>query len=483
MEKMGQLRGVLVALRQVSVQTGGNALLENIDLTIHTGEQWAIIGHSGSGKTTLAHVLAGKLFYRGELQWQTGIENSRVELVEQQHHFKNLRNTSSFYYQQRFNASEADDSNTVADALGVSAAADSRIGLLHLDSLMPKPLLQLSNGENKRLQLAKALLANPGLLILDNPFLGLDTEGRKTLHQVFDKICSNGIQLVLITSSTELPACITHVAVLEKGKLVTAQEKRLYVQQQVEQNTALRTNTLDLCLQLQQPAEADFEYAVKMERVYVQYGEKIVLDDISWQVKKGECWNLSGPNGSGKSTLLSLITADNPQAYANKIILFDKRRGTGESIWDIKGKIGFVSPELHLYFEQHATCFEVIASGLFDTIGLFRNLCAAQEEKVVRWMRLMNLTEFKQKRVFQLSASQQRMALLARALVKNPPLLILDEPTQGLDETQTAYFKELVNEVCRSFKTTLIYVTHYTSDLPACISHYLKLSEGKMVNS
>jgi molybdate transport system ATP-binding protein len=481
MEANHQQLATLVTLNGIAVNLGGNQVLDNIHLTIHEQEQWAIIGHSGSGKTTLAHIFQGKVFYRGELGYHFP-ENSKahIELVEQQHHFKNLSNTSSFYYQQRFNASEADDSITVAVALeGYSDKEDKGnwITLLHLNTLLQEPLLQLSNGENKRLQLAKALLANPALLILDNPFLGLDAEGRKTLHGILDNICLQGIHIILITSPTELPDCITHVAVLEKGQLISAQKKEDYLRQPVTIKETTNVNTA-LLQQLQQPAENDFAYAVKMDRVTIRYGEKTILDNINWQVKKGECWNVAGPNGAGKSTLLSLITADNPQAYANKIILFDKQRGTGESIWDIKRKIGFVSPELHLYFEQHATCFEVIASGLFDTIGLFRQLSAAQEETVLLWMRLMELTAFQHKRIFQLSTSQQRMTLLARALVKNPALLILDEPTQGLDEIQTDYFKKLVNEICRYFKTTLIYVSHYTSDLPSCIHYYLRLKNG-----
>jgi molybdate transport system ATP-binding protein len=468
----------LATLTDVSVNTGGNQILAHINLTIQQQEQWAIIGHSGSGKTSLAHVFQEKIFYRGDLIYhfpENG--NAHIELVAQQHHFKNLSNTSSFYYQQRFNASEAEDSMTVAHVLEGYTDKENWIALLHLDGLLQKTLLQLSNGENKRLQLAKALLASPSLLILDNPFIGLDAEGRKTLHVILGSICLKGIHIILITSPTELPACITHVAILEKGQLISAQKKQDYLQQPVVVKATANINTA-LLRQLQQPAATDFALAVKMDAVTIRYGEKTILNNINWQVRKGECWNVEGANGAGKSTLLSLITADNPQAYANKIILFDKQRGSGESIWDIKKRIGFVSPELHLYFEQHATCFEVIASGLFDTIGLFRRLSADQEEKVLLWMRLMELEPFQNKRICQLSTSQQRMALLARALVKNPPLLILDEPAQGLDELQTTYFKNLVNEICSSFKTTLIYVSHYTSDLPACIKHFLRLENG-----
>ena len=473
----------LAVLNDISVKTGGSTVLNHISLQIFQQQQWAIIGRSGSGKTTLAHVLNGTVFHSGDLHYFfPGGPSAGIALVEQQHHFKNRSNTSSFYYQQRFNASEADDSLTVAETLAGYEDRENWIATLHLDNLLHEPVLQLSNGENKRLQLAKALLANPALLILDNPFLGLDVAGRTTLHQVLNNICSKGIYLLLITSPAELPACITHVAVLEKGELVSAQTKQDYLQQSVTINAAASLLNSDLLHQLKQAGENDFTTAVKMEHVHIRYGERTILEDINWEVKKGTCWHLSGPNGAGKSTLLSLITADNPQAYANNIVLFDKKRGSGESIWDIKKRIGFVSPELHLYFEQTASCFEVIASGLFDTIGLFRRLSAEQEEKVLLWMQLMQLETLQHKRIFQLSTSQQRMSLLARALVKNPPLLILDEPTQGLDELQTAYFKNLVNEICQGFGTTLIYVSHYSSDLPSCIQHCLRLENGRVIS-
>ncbi|HXB10154.1 MAG TPA: ATP-binding cassette domain-containing protein, partial [Puia sp.] len=225
-----------------------------------------------------------------------------------------------------------------------------------------------------------------------------------------------------------------------------------------------------------------FRYAVRMTNTTIRYGDALILDKINWEVKKGECWNVSGPNGAGKSTLLSLITADNPQAYANEIWLFDRRRGSGESIWDIKKRIGFVSPELHLYFDTGATAFDVVASGLFDTIGLFRALNEEQETLVSLWMRLLSLWDLRSRRLVQLSTGQQRMVLLARALIKNPPMLILDEPCQGLDDEQTERFRALINTACNVFGTTLIYVSHYRQELPACIDHFLQLDRGAIVD-
>lgn len=356
--------------------------------------------------------------------------------------------------------------------------ATNWIEQLHLTHVLPEPLIQLSNGENKRLQLAKALFLDPALLIMDNPFIGLDVEGRQSLHRILDTIVASGISIILITPPQELPDCITHVAVLENGQLVSAGKKSATRLQAPAVAPALPAEIIQ---KLKAAGDSNhFTTAVKMVNVTIQYGERTILQNINWEVKKGECWSISGPNGAGKSTLLSLVTADNPQAYANELYLFDQRRGSGESIWDIKRRIGFVSPELHLYFDRGTSSFDVIASGLFDTIGLFRQISTAQQEQVQNWITLLQLQSLQRRPLFQLSLGQQRMVLLARALVKNPPLLILDEPTQGLDEEQISYFKTLVNQLCETFNTTLLYVTHYSKDLPGCITYAAYLEGGKM---
>jgi molybdate transport system ATP-binding protein len=228
-------------------------------------------------------------------------------------------------------------------------------------------------------------------------------------------------------------------------------------------------------------SDNDFHSAITMKNVTITYGEKKILAGIDWEVQRGERWLLSGPNGAGKSTLLSLVTGDNPQAYANEIYLFDRRRGSGESIWDIKRKIGFLSPELHLFFDQGCSAFEAIASGLFDTIGLFRQLSDDQIELVDHWMKITGIHSLRSKRLFELSAGQQRIVLLVRALVKNPPLLILDEPCQGLDREKEAELLELINAVCLHGNKTMVFVTHYANERPSCIKNFISLENGKVV--
>ena len=493
------MANIFMILKGVTVQIGGEKLLDGLDWTIRRGEQWAVTGESGSGKTVLAHTLMGRHFHTGEMNEPDDTDalphpgKCRIAMVEQQHKFRSQAGATELYYQQRFNASDADKTITVAQELAeyageaASQQRESWPDSLHIRPLLNKPLIQLSNGENKRVQLAIALLEDPECLILDNPFLGLDTEGRATLHGIVNRLAAEGMQILLITSSREIPDCITHIGQLEKGRWSFC-GPRAGFHHSSPPNTTAQLNAAILT-RLRQAAQDDatagddFSVAVKMTDTTIKYGDATILNHINWEVRKGERWNVSGPNGAGKSTLLSLITADNPQAYANEIWLFDRRRGTGETIWDIKRKIGFVSPELHLYFDTGANCFEVIASGLFDTIGLFRPLTAQQEETTLLWMQLLSLQELRTRRLAQLSTGQQRMVLLARALIKNPPMLILDEPSQGLDEEQTAYFKSLVTALCEAFNKTLIYVSHYRQELPACIDKFLQLEKGTMVTS
>jgi len=180
--------------------------------------------------------------------------------------------------------------------------------------------------------------------------------------------------------------------------------------------------------------------------------------------------------------LLSLINGDNPQAYANDIILFDKKRGTGESIWDIKSKIGFVSPELHQYFPTDNSCLQVIESGYYDTLGLFRQSNKTKAETALRWMQALEIDKYARVLLKNIPASAQRLCLLARALIKTPDLLIFDEPCQGLDAHQQHHFKTLVDTICSLSNVTLIYVTHYQHEIPDSVTKVLRLEKGIVVS-
>lgn len=476
----------------ITVQQAEKTLLNHISFTIQSGEQWAIIGPAGSGKTTLLKALTGRQHFTGRVilhENNPGVRK-KVVLVEQQHHFKNLSNTSNFYYQQRFNSQDSEDAITVEEdlllALSKNPAAKDLltelVDLFDIKKLLAERLIQLSNGENKRVQIVKALLLQPAFLLLDNPFTGLDVKSRQRLEEVLNEVGKKGIHIIMVTAASHLPFFITHVLSLSADGTYTTETINPAKWNEIHEKPALSFSFDHQLLQqlTSYNKHASFEFAVRMKDVNIQYDHKI-LDGIHWEVRSGERWSLSGPNGSGKSTLLSLVNADNPQAYANEIYLFDRKRGTGETIWDIKKKTGFVSPELHLYFEKGTNCFDVVASGLFDTIGLFRKINDQQSLLVTKWMQLLRIEPLRRKFLNQLSNSEQRLVLLARALVKNPPLLILDEPCQGFDEAQTATFKAIINEICVTGNKTLIYVSHYVNEIPECVTKFIRLENGRRV--
>lgn len=366
-------------LRGLSVQLQQQQLLHNISFVLPAGGHLGIAGPSGSGKTILARAIAGKLFHQGDVVF--GKAKPHIVLVEQHYHFKNLSNTSDFYYQQRYNSFESNDALTVMDELlatnNNAEAVEELLTQLQLQHKKQSPLLQLSSGEHKRFQLVKAFLQQADVLIIDSPFIGLDVNSRAILHKLINKKACEATTIIVIADAQQFPECITHVAFMQNGCLQVLETKETFVTNHIHQLQKAGAVAVDIPFE---KTPDNFEVAVKMENVRVAYQQKTIIENINWQVNRGEKWLLRGENGAGKSTLLSLVTGDHPQAYANKIILFDRKRGSGESIWDIKKKIGYVSPELHWYFDTNISVYNTIASGFFDTIGLYKKITDEQSE-------------------------------------------------------------------------------------------------------
>lgn len=496
----------LISIDKATVRFLNNTLFTGLSFEVSKGKSWALIGKSGSGKSALLHTIAGRFnITGGEIIYHffndfikhTGNADGHltyhklIALVEPKHHFKNLSNTADFYYQQRYNSSDSEDALTVEQYLQSITPASQQnnywnfektTGLLQLHELLSKQIIKLSNGETKRLMLAAALLKSPVLLLLDSPLTGLDVQTRKNFNFIIDEIIKSGITVIMATSPYEIPDAITNVAILQDGVIVKSITKDVFEPALfMKDDTDIIDNEELKALLNPETAKTTYKHIVKMDKVFIKYGDKVILNQINWQIAPGDRWALLGPNGAGKSTLLSLINADNPQAYANDIVLFDKKRGTGESIWDIKSKIGFVSPELHQYFPTDNSCLQVIESGYYDTLGLFRPSQKAKADTALRWMKALEIDKYARVLLKNIPASAQRLCLLARALIKNPDLLIFDEPCQGLDEHQQHHFKTLVDTVCRLSNVTLIYVTHYQHEIPDSVTKLLKLDRGLVV--
>lgn len=494
----------IISFSAVSVRNLNKILFEDLNFFVNKGEYWALVGSSGSGKTALLDTIAGKLhiskgiadypFFDGPVRkgYEKDPQFTRSNLIAQvssKYNFHNLSNTGDFYYQQRFNSSDSEDAQTVQEHLKTLKNYNPKglwtyrkvVERLNLEPLLDKHLIKLSNGETKRLLIASALIKNPLLLLLDNPLTGLDTNTRADFNKLFTEIAESGIHIIMATSPAEIPDVITHIAALDKGKILSSISAADYDPAAFSFSKPLQTDQKELDALTAMSLPLKYKNIVKMTDIVIRYDDKTILDHVSWTIKPGQRWALLGPNGAGKSTLLSLINGDNPQAYANKIILFDRQRGSGESIWDIKKKIGFVSSELFQYFPTDNSCLQVVESGFYDTLGLFRRSDPARAEISKRWMRLLEIDELSEKLFKGVSASVQRLCLLARALVKNPPLLIFDEPCQGLDTHQQEHFKSVVDSICKGTQVALIYVSHYEHEIPSVVEHTLKLEKGKIV--
>jgi molybdate transport system ATP-binding protein len=489
---------ILVNLQNGGVLYSGHSALKNVSLQIIRGQHWAIVGPSGSGKTTLLEVLAGsRALNSGSITHQSGADDETgatapraAVMVSLKHQFRDASNTTSFYYQQRYNSFDAGNTATVDEYLSKLTAAKHQTPAqwtleqlttkLHLSALLSKHLIKLSNGETRRLLIAAALLKNPTLLLLDNPLTGLDVKSREELNRLLKEIAQSGISIVLTALARHMPDVVTHVAHLNNGILVKVEKKEDMAAYAPDIN--IHPGRLQHVKELyaEKYEQHHHQCLISMKNVNINYNNTSVLNNINWQVLPGERWSLSGPNGAGKSTLLSLVNGDNPQAYANDITLFDRKRGSGESIWDIKKNIGFISPELYQYFPADQSCLQVVESGYYDTLGLFRPSHPQRMADSAQWMQALQISQYNHKLFRTIPAGAQRLCLLARALVKCPPLLILDEPCQGLDDEQQENFKFILDAICAVTPVSLVYVTHYAHEIPDAVSHYLRLENGSV---
>ncbi|MBQ3765996.1 MAG: ATP-binding cassette domain-containing protein [Bacteroidales bacterium] len=416
-------------------------------LDIRPGEQVALVGGNASGKSRLAAAFAGRC-------------GAKYISFRDSYGSYGDRN---FFMQQRWNLFTLEgDPPSVGEALRESAAESpdpvaaernlhGLIDLFSMGPLLDKPLVTLSSGELRKYQLTRALLGGPKVLVVDNPYIGLDPRTRNLLTELLTALTASTTVVLVLSRPAEIPPFITHVIPVENG---IADEK----------------------IPLDEYLDAVLPPAViRMRKVTIRYGNRVILDGLDWTVRQGEHWALTGANGSGKSTLLSLVNADNPQAYAHDIELFGRPRGSGESIWDIKRQIGYVSPELHRAFRMDAPALDIVTSGYFDTEGLYRHPTEGQRAGALGWMREFRIGDLADRPFLRLSSGEQRLCLVARAFVKDPPLYILDEPLQGLDEDHRHYVKGLLDRFCGAPGKTLVMVTHYPEEYPACIDHSLSL--------
>jgi len=346
-----------------------------------------------------------------------------------------------------------------------------------LTSSTPQSLQSMSSGERKKALLNYLMTTAPDFLVLDNPFDNLDIDSQEHLKKVLDNISDHIAIIQLISRSSDLLPFITNYFSLELTELIslnkpssTESKKNNFLKRDIP--TALNCFTYS------------HEYLIKFKNVSVHYEEKSVLKNINWKIKPGEFWELTGKNGSGKTTLLSMITGDNPKGYGQDIFLFGMQKGSGESVWDIKKNIGYFTPAMVDRFRGYHSLENMLISGLLDSIGLYVTPNQAQLRIAREWLALIDMEDKKHCYFHDLSPGQQRLIMCVRAMIKHPLLLILDEPTAGLDDASAALVVALVNKMAAESQTTLIYVSHRKEpELKAQFVYQLELTQGGSIGT
>lgn len=458
-------------------------MAEPVNFEALDGEQIAIVGPNGGGKSMFADIIVGRhplLMRDPEYDFAPSTKPLAADNIK----YITFRdsygdnNDGTYYLQQRWNQMEIDkETPIVRDVL--ANCTDEIIELLHLEHLLDKYVILLSSGELRKLKLAKTLITEPRVMIIDNPFIGLDEETRGQLKTLLNTIIQKrALQIILILSKyDDIPEFITHVVEVRDMKVGTKQTREEFLKNYAKiPDCVLPDSDREAILRLcQHDNDYNANEVIKMNNVTIRYGERVILQGLDWSVKNGECWAVSGQNGAGKSTLLSLVCADNPQSYACDIELFEHKRGSGESIWDIKKHIGYVSPEMHRSYHRDIPAIRIVASGLKDSVGLYVKPNDKEYEMCRWWMNLFGLKGKENVSFMKLSSGEQRLVLLARAFVKDPELLILDEPLHGLDNYNRQMVKDIINTFSLRRNKTIIMVTHYKEEMPKCITNFLYL--------
>jgi molybdate transport system ATP-binding protein len=471
----------------------GRPLLPNINWDIRTKENWLILGPNGSGKSVLMRAIMGEIpVTQGRIIRQEDRPPSKIfRYLSFERHQRLIAREQARDHARYFSglAQTKKVMHYLADQGGSHTCFGKKLTSisrkLHIHHLFQRDIRHLSTGEIRRVLIAGALLASPQLLILDEPFIGLDRTSRDLLRKILERLIAAQTQVILITHRhEEIPVGMTHVLYLKNGRIVRQGKLDLIPITDI----MLQSGPFEIPEHLPSPRPMDLMTIgnkgtpalpsgsfplIEMKNIRVAYGETVIINNLNWHMIYSQNWAMTGPNGCGKTTLLRLIAADHLQAYANNIRLFGCRRGSGESIWEIKQKIGRVSSEVQLEYCKPLSVVKVVVSGFFDSIGLYHRPSSSQIKIAENWLKILDIDDLKERFFNQLSHGQQRMVLLARAMVKSPLLLILDEPCQGLDPENRHKILQLIDKIGRETSTHLLYVTHHEHEIPECITHIL----------
>lgn len=510
-----------ISMRDCRIGEARSPALESVSWRLCAEEAWAVVGPSGGGKEDFAAAVAGLLHVApGDGGWYRNCFTGRTAFVS-------FDAAADLLRQERYN----DDSDFVegGSSEGTSVRAFITAGLQDDDAgsyprgtglechpavvacglaasdadagLLDRGLKRLSTGECRRALLARALASRPGLIVAIDPYEGLDTATRSRLHTLLDSLAAASVAseaaapAVLIVDRLEhLPAAVNRILELAAGAIVFAGSRAGYEALLasrgapgggVASRPVANSATGNLAGALPEPSRRHKSYnsgqpLVELRNVTVSWSGRAVLDGISWTVLPGEHWLVRGPNGSGKTTLLELITGDNPQAYREDVRVFGQRRGSGGTVWELKSRLGIVSYRLHLEYRylDESSLEDVLVSGLRDSIGLYASASDGERALAGAWLALAGFEGRERERFGKLSFGEQRALLVARAAIKSPELLVLDEPCHSLDEDQRRFVMSLLSAIATRGESTMLHVTHDPDEVQSFEHHILELRPG-----
>lgn len=478
---------LLLKLSNIRCKLDRNRYLENLDWEINLGEQWAVLGPNGSGKTALANILGKHLrFSAGSYETAAHLDPERdiayvsFELQQDLYAIEHRRDISEL-------CENAFDPGTLVEDIILQGQPRTENWYTFVDDLGVSQLLDmgfryLSSGETRKVLIARGLMQKPALIVLDNPLEGLDRRAQAEIKNLIETLMDNGQQILLLLRRKEdLLNCISHVLLLDDLQL-KAQGPIDKIQATIE--TIFPKPTPFKHLPSADPAFETFQPdtaipLIELHNFRANYQGKTVLRNIDWTMRYGQHTSISGPNGCGKSTLLNMLCAENHMAYGQDVKLFGQRRGSGESIWDIKRRFGLVSNQLQSRYVRGWNCLEVVISGFFDSVGLYDNYGGLEERSAKGWLNALGIEELAKTGFHKLSFGQQRMVLLARAMVKYPPILLLDEPCTGLDDYNRTLILSAIDHIAAETDSHIIFVSHLASEIPDCINQELVFEPGE----
>jgi molybdate transport system ATP-binding protein len=477
---------LLVSLDDVDVRLWGAEILSGVTFALREGESWAILGGNGSGKTTLLRLLRGDVWphpgSRGRRVYHIPDGPSESPIGARERIAFVSAEAQDAYERREWNVRVEDVVRTgfaggvwVTEPLsaGQELRVDEAIELLGIGHLRDESILEVSTGEARKALLARALAPRPRALLLDEFCNGLDDASRRALLDVISGIARSGTPVVLATHRLdEVVPEVTHAAVLERGRILAQ---------------GPRESVLPLWPPAPLPPASaapvpaphrEGRTLVSIEHADVLVEGRRVLRDVSWRMRDGENWVVRGPNGAGKSTFLRLLLAEEHAAPGGRIERLDL--GDRPSVWDVKARIGAVTPRLQADHRLDAAGEEVVLSGFFASIGLGGEPSPAQREAAARWMDRLGVGQLARRRIDSLSYGELRKLLLARALVVEPEVLLLDEPFNGLDPASREETMRVVQDLCES-GTRIVLVTHHDSEVVPAVNRELELRDGRIV--